>query len=71
VNTSIGTTLCVVATPRAAKLGAAIRLLEEDLQAAFPDSAAVNNALRMLLALSHSVAPLQRVKKRIANKRAA
>lgn len=55
----------------AAGLAAAIRLLEADLVASFPDSAAVNHALRLVLALRDAVPPpAKKPAKRAAPKRA-
>ena len=42
---------------RIAAEGSNLRALEDDLAAAFPDSASVNQALRALLALRQALAP--------------
>jgi hypothetical protein len=44
--------------------GANVVVLEPEIAAAFPDSAAVNNALRSLLELARSAAKLPRARRR-------
>ncbi len=56
---------------KAAKIGASIRLLEDDLLEAFPDSASVNHALRMLLALRETIRSPKASKRRSSARRAA
>jgi hypothetical protein len=56
---------------KAAKIGASIRLLEDDLAKAFPDSASVNHALRMLLALREAIDSPKTNKRRSTARRAA
>jgi hypothetical protein len=56
---------------KAAKIGASIRLLEDDVASAFPDSASVNHALRMLLALRETALGASPAKRRTTGKRAA
>jgi hypothetical protein len=51
--------------------GANVAVLEPDIAKAFPDSTAVNNALRSLLELARSSASLTRRSSRIARKRTA
>jgi hypothetical protein len=56
---------------KSAKVGASIRLLEDDVAKAFPDSASVNNALRMLIALRETAIGARKAKRRTTGKRAA
>jgi hypothetical protein len=56
---------------KAAKVGASIRLLEDDVAKAFPDSASVNHALRMLLALRETAIGAHTGKRRTTARRAA